>query len=150
YILNGLIRCPECGYRMVSGSSKGSKGKRYRYYVCGLFHNKGSKACSAHSIRADRAEEQEFEELERIVSEPYVLKRIVDNVNEKRIDARTPINDEIKILQTKLNKVEVRINNITNQLMDDPSLVAIFKPKLTGLTEEQAELQSKLKALNTE
>lgn len=150
YILNGLIRCPECGYGMVSGSSKGAKGKKYRYYVCGLFHNKGSKACSAHSIRADRAEEQVFEELERIVSEPYVLNRIVDNVNEKRIDARTPINDEIKILQSKLNKVEVRINNITNQLMDDPSLVAIFKPKLTGLTEEQAELQSKLKALNTE
>lgn len=56
YILNGLIRCPKCGYGMVSGSSKGAKGKKYRYYVCGLFHNKGSRACSAHSMQADQAE----------------------------------------------------------------------------------------------
>ncbi|GGM28296.1 recombinase RecB [Paraliobacillus quinghaiensis] len=150
YILNGLIRCPECGYGMVSGSSKGAQGKRYRYYVCGLFHNKGSKACSAHSIRADRAEQQVFEELKRIVSEPYVLKQIIDSVNENRNNAETPINDEIKILQSKLNKVKVRINNITDQLMDDPSLVNIFKPKLTKLTEEQSKLNIQLEALNSE
>ncbi|MFC4402366.1 recombinase family protein [Gracilibacillus xinjiangensis] len=150
YILNGLVRCPKCGYGMVSASSKGSKGKRYRYYVCGLFHNKGSKACSAHSIRADYAEQQVMEELKRIVSEPYVLNKIIDNVNEQRSDAKTPINDEIKVLQSKLNKVEVRINNITEQLMDDPSLVAIFKPKLKGLTEEQQDFQNRLEALNSE
>ncbi|MBP2257476.1 recombinase family protein [Virgibacillus alimentarius] len=150
YILNGLVRCPKCGYGMVSASSKGSKGKKYRYYVCGLFHNKGSKACSAHSIRADLAEQQVMEELKRIVSEPYVLNQIIDNVNEQRSDAKTPINDEIKVLQSKLNKVEVRINNITEQLMDDPSLVAIFKPKLKGLTEEQGDFQNRLEALNSE
>ncbi|NWO15164.1 recombinase family protein [Virgibacillus sp.] len=150
YILNSLLRCPKCGYGMVSASSKGSKGKKYRYYVCGLFHNKGSKACSAHSIRSDRAEQQVMDELKRIVSEPYVLNQIIDNVNKNRSEAETPINDEIKVLQSKLNKVEVRINNITDQLMDDPSLVAIFKPKLTSLTEEQEDLQNKLEALNTE
>lgn len=150
YILNGLVRCPKCGYGMVSASSKGSKGKRYRYYVCGQFHNKGSKACSAHSIRADLAEQQVMEELKRIVSEPYVLNQIIDNVNVKRRDALTPINDEIKVLQSKLNKVEVRINNITEQLMDDPSLVAIFKPKLKGLTQEQQDFQNRIEALNSE
>ncbi|MGY3714915.1 recombinase family protein [Sutcliffiella cohnii] len=150
YILNGLVRCPKCGYGMVSASSKGSKGKKYRYYVCGLFHNKGSKACSAHSIRADLAEQQVMEELKRIVSEPYVLNKIIDNVNEQRSEAKTPINEEIKVLQSKLNKVEVRINNITEQLMDDPSLVAIFKPKLKGLTKEQGDFQNRLEALNSE
>lgn len=150
YILNGLVRCPKCGYGMVSASSKGSKGKRYRYYVCGQFHNKGSKACSAHSIRADLAEQQVMEELKCIVSEPYVLNQIIDNVNVKRRDAKTPINDEIKVLQSKLNKVEVRINNITEQLMDDPSLVAIFKPKLKGLTKEQQDFQNRLESLNSE
>ncbi|GAB3051657.1 recombinase family protein [Virgibacillus ainsalahensis] len=149
YILNGLIRCPECGYGMVSASSKGSKGTKYRYYVCGLFHNKGSRACSAHSIRADRSEQHVFDELNRIVSEPYVLKRIIDNVNQKRSNAKTPINDEIKILKSKLNKTEVHINNITDQLMDDPLLATIFKPKLTGLTEEKSNLQNKLESLNS-
>jgi len=150
YILNGLIRCPKCGYGMVSGSSKGAKGKKYRYYVCGLFHNKGSRACSAHSIRADLAEQQVFEQLKRIASEPYVLKRVIDKINQKRSQAKEPINNEINLLESKLKKVDIRINNITNQLMDDPSLVTIFKPKLKELTEEKAEIQSKLEALNIE
>ncbi|MFB6466471.1 recombinase family protein [Cytobacillus sp. Hz8] len=142
YILNGLTRCPECGYGMVSGSSKGAKGIKYRYYVCGLFHNKGS--------RADLAERQVFEELNRIASEPYVLKRIIDNINQKRRQAKTPITEEINVLQSKLNKVEIRINNITNELMDDPSMKAIFKPKLKELKEEELKIQTKLEALNTE
>lgn len=150
YILNGLIRCPKCGYGMVSGSSKGEKGKKYRYYVCGLFHNKGSRACSAHSIRADLAEHQVFEELKRIASKPYVLKGIIDDINQKRSKAKEPINNEINILQSKLKKVDVRISNITNQLMDDPSLVSIFKPKLKELIEEKSIIQSNLEILNVE
>ncbi|MED4353970.1 recombinase family protein [Schinkia azotoformans] len=150
YILNGLIRCPKCGYGMVSGSSKGEKGKKYRYYVCGLFHNKGSRACSAHSIRADTAEYQVFEELKRIASEPYALKGIIDDINQKRSKAKEPINNEINILQSKLKKVDVRISNITNQLMDDPSLVSIFKPKLKELIEEKSVIQSNLEILTAE
>lgn len=150
YILNGLIRCPKCGYGMVSGSSKGAKGKKYRYYVCGLFHNKGSRACSAHSIRADFAEQQVYEELKRISSEPYVLKRVIDEINKKRSQAKDPINTEILVLQSKLNKLDIRINNITNELMDDPSLLTIFKPKLKELTDEKFLIQKNLEALNTE
>uniref|UniRef100_UPI00037F837C recombinase family protein n=1 Tax=Alkalibacillus haloalkaliphilus TaxID=94136 RepID=UPI00037F837C len=150
YILNGLLKCPKCGYGMVSGASKGAKGKKYRYYNCGLFHNKGSKACSAHSIRSDRAEEQVFEELKRIVSEPYVLKKIIGEVNETRSQATSPINDEIKMAHSKLKKVDTRINNITDQLMDDPSLAAIFKPKLNDLMTEKNDIQNRLESLNTE
>lgn len=150
FILNGLVRCPECGYGMVAGTSKGAKGKRYRYYVCGLFHNKGSKACSAHSIRADYAEEYVFEELKRITSEPSVIEEIITNVNNLRMDAKTPINDEITLLKSKLNKVKVRINNITNKLMDEPELVNIFKVKLSELTEEEADLQERMSSLLVE
>ncbi|MEI5908367.1 recombinase family protein [Bacillus spongiae] len=150
FILSGLIKCPKCGYDMVPGLSKGSNGKKYRYYVCGLFHNKGSNACSAHSIRAERAEEYVFNELKRIVSEPYVLSQIIENINQQRIQAKTPINEEINILCSKLNKVETRISNITNQLMDDPSLVSIFKPKLKELMEEQSTLHNKIESLNSE
>jgi len=150
FILNGLVRCPECGYGMVAGTSKGAKGKRYRYYVCGLFHNKGSKACSAHSIRADYAEDYVFEELKRITSEPSVIEEIITNVNNLRMDAKTPINDEITLLKSKLNKVKVRINNITNKLMDEPELVNIFKVKLSELTEEEADLQERMSSLLVE
>lgn len=150
FILSRLIRCPKCGYGMVPGLSKGSKGKRYRYYVCGNFHNKGSKVCSAHSIRAERAEQQVFDELTSIVSEPYVLKQVIKKVNEKRSNAKNPIEEEISILSSKLRKIETRIDNITSQLMDDPTLVSIFKPKLKELTNEQSNLHNQLEKLNTE
>ncbi len=31
--------------------------RKHRYYVCGNFHNKGSSACKANSIKAYEAEE---------------------------------------------------------------------------------------------
>lgn len=43
YLLRGILLCPDCSTRMVTGSnSKNSRGKT-RYYQCGTYHRKGSK-----------------------------------------------------------------------------------------------------------
>ncbi|KGX84839.1 recombinase family protein [Pontibacillus litoralis] len=150
YLLSGLVRCPQFGNGMVPGRSNGGNGKKYRYYVCGFHHNKGKTACRANSIRAERVEESVFEELKRIVAEPYVLKNIVQSVNDKRMNAKDPIDEQIRIHESKLRKIEGRIDNTTTQLMDDPTLAAIFKPKLQEMMEEKASLEQKIEELNVE
>lgn len=89
-----------------------------------------------------------FDELSRIASQPVVLKRIVEKVNEQRAQAQQPVSEEIKVIQSKLKRVETRTDNITEELMDDPSLVSIFKPKLEALTAEKMELQQRIEQLN--
>lgn len=149
FILSGIIRCPECGYGMVPGRSTGHKGKKYRYYVCGKFHTKGSHACHANSMRAEIAEQHVFNELKRIVSNPYVLQELIGSVNKKRSQAKSPITDEINIVRSKLKKVTQRIDNISDKLIDRPSLVSILEPKLIKLEDEKKEFQNRLESLNT-
>lgn len=87
FILTGLLKCPVCGSGMVAGRSKGAMGISYRYYVCGEHHNKGKAACSANSIRADTAEQQVMHRLSSLVSSPTVLKKIIEKVNEQRLNS---------------------------------------------------------------
>ena len=48
YPLSGYVFCADCGGSMVVKTTT-SKGKQYRYYVCGE-NKKNSKVCSPHSI----------------------------------------------------------------------------------------------------
>lgn len=148
FILSGIIKCPQCGAGMVAGRSKGAGGKSYRYYICGQFHNKGKAICSSHSIRADMAEQHIIDELSRIVNEPYILKKLLKKINQNRASADQSIQEERKLIQSQLSKLESNKNKIMDNMMIDPELVQIFKPKLLEIQQEQKTLQDRLEGLN--
>lgn len=143
YILTKLIRCPQCGAGMVAGKSKGAN-KTYRYYKCGTFHNKGASECSANSINADRAERQVLEEFKRIVTESQFLQRLVYKMNKERENAKQPLLEEKKHLESELNKCERYISNITDKLMKDPDLMTTFAEKLKEQQQVKLSYQQQL------
>lgn len=143
YILTKLIRCPQCGAGMVAGKSKGAN-KTYRYYKCGTFHNKGASECSANSINADVAERQVLEEFKRIVTESKFLQRLVQKMNKERENAKEPLIQEKKRLETTLNKCDKYIANITDSLMKDPDLMPIFAEKLKEQQQAKLTFQQQL------
>ncbi|HDR8412855.1 TPA: recombinase family protein [Bacillus cereus] len=143
YILTKLIRCPQCGAGMVAGKSK-SANKTYRYYKCGTFHNKGASECSANSINADKAEHQVLEEFKRIVTESQFLQRLVFKMNKERENAKQPLVEEKKHLESELNKCEKYISNITDKLMKDPDLMATFAEKLKEQQQAKLSFQQQL------
>lgn len=58
-LLTGILHCPnpQCNAPMAASNTtntlKDGTKKRIRYYSCSNFRNKGSKVCSANSVRAD-------------------------------------------------------------------------------------------------
>src|SRR5699024_3005579 len=92
YFLTSLIKCPKCGYGMVAAKSKISKDKYYRYYICGLFHNKCKNACRSHSIRAERAEQQVLDIIKTIATNSSMVSKILKEVNKQRTAVKTKIN----------------------------------------------------------
>lgn len=150
YILSGLLKCPVCGHGMVPSRSKGAAGQTYRYYTCGQYHNKGKEACRPNSIRADKAEQHVFEELSRIVSHPSALKKIIAETNKQRSYSMEPIQEEIKLLKSKINKIIGHIDKLMNALLDEELPQEIVKPKLVSSQEQKKQLEARLEALNTE
>jgi site-specific DNA recombinase len=58
FLLSSILRCPDCDQGMVSSittyTRKDGSKRKHRYYVCGVFHNKGSSACKANSITTQK------------------------------------------------------------------------------------------------
>lgn len=141
YILSGLVKCPVCGHGMVPGRAKGSAGVTYRYYNCGQFHNKGTTVCSVNGIRADILESAVFNQLSELVSNPAIIKRILNVANEQRKNAETPILEEERAIHTKLKHTESQIINIITALANGMNSKAV-QSKLEQLEAEKEQYES--------
>jgi len=54
YLFAGFLRCFDCGYALIRNCTS-PKGKKYVYYKCRTYNQKGNKACNApHSVRYER------------------------------------------------------------------------------------------------
>ena len=84
FLLGGLIRCKECGYKMSSCfTNKHSNGKlkRYYYYRCTCTNKKGWQACSIKEVSAERIEKYILENLERISIDRNYIENLVFKLN---------------------------------------------------------------------
>ena len=147
FILAGLIRCPACGHGMVAGHAKGATGQSYRYYICGQHHNKGKTVCSPHGIRADVAEKQVFDELSRIVTDDYLLKKLVEKINSARMNAEKPLLEEKKLIEGQIAKKQKKLDNLKEKILTDTDLLEMFKPNLFALQDEIKSLQQQREEL---
>jgi site-specific DNA recombinase len=72
FLLSKLLRCPDCGQGMVPSITtytlKDGAKRKHRYYTCSNFHNKGSAACKANSIKAYEAEDTVIKKIEQFSS----------------------------------------------------------------------------------
>lgn len=144
YILSGILKCPACGHGMVPARSKGGSGEQYRYYVCGQFHNKGASVCRSNMIKAEYAEQQVMDEFHRIVAKPYILRKLVDHINQQRANTELPLLDEKKVVEQQIAKVQRKLKSLKERIINDPDLSDIFKPDLLATQSELHSLQARL------
>ncbi|MGN7384096.1 recombinase family protein [Paenibacillus sp. SAFN-117] len=144
YLLSGILKCPVCGHGMVPARSKGNSGSQYRYYACGQFHNKGKSICRSNMIKAEYAEQQVMDELHRIIAKPYILKKLVERINQQRANAELPLLDEKKAIENQIAKVQRKLKSLKEKIMIDPELAELFKPDLLATQSELNSLQERL------
>lgn len=151
YPLTGIMKCPECGAGMVGASTvnklKSGEKKRIRYYSCGRFHNKGSIACRANSVRADDAELFVIDELTKFLNGLDTIEAIVKEINTKRLEDKEPIEKMIEYNETELRRLNVRQKKIfeafENGLLDDD----VFKSRMSQLSADEKDLRHKIREL---
>lgn len=142
--LTGLLKCPVCGYGMVAARTtntlKDGTKRRFRYYSCGLFKNKGSSACSANSVRADEAEEYVFSRIKDVILNERVLKDIVANLNRTRVEVIKPLEENKKFVDRQIESHMVKKKRVFD-LYEDGHL-----PK-EMLTERLKEIETILEQM---
>jgi site-specific DNA recombinase len=85
----------------------------------------------------------------------YTLRRkekqhALAETNKQRSYSMEPIQEEIKLLKSKINKIIGHIDKLMNALLDEELPQEIVKPKLVSSQEQKKQLEARLEALNTE
>lgn len=130
-ILTGLISCPQCSASMSASTTvntlKDGTKKRIRYYSCSNFRNKGSKVCSANSVRADVIEKYVMNQILEIVKSDKVIKQVVERVNQEHQIDTSALNHDIAYKQQQYDEVQIKLDNLIKTLEDNPDLTSVLK-----------------------
>ncbi|UXT62735.1 recombinase family protein [Staphylococcus aureus] len=133
-LLTGIIRCPQCGAAMAASNTtntlKDGTKKRIRYYSCSNFRNKGSKVCSANSVRADVIEKYVMDQILEIVKSDKVLKQVVERVNQENQVDVAALNHDIAYKQQQFDEINTKLKNLIQTIEDNQDLTSALKPTI--------------------
>lgn len=133
-ILTGLISCPQCSAPMAASNTtntlKDGTKKRIRYYSCSNFRNKGSKVCSANSVRADVIEKYVMDQILEIVKSDKVLKQVVERVNQENQIDIAALNHDIAYKQQQFDEINTKLKNLVQTIEDNLDLISALKPTI--------------------
>ncbi|MBU6574140.1 recombinase family protein [Staphylococcus aureus] len=133
-LLTGIIHCPQCGAPMAASNTtntlKDGTKKRIRYYSCSNFRNKGSKVCSANSVRAEVIEKYVMDQILEIVKSDKVLKQVVERVNQDSQIDMAALNHDIAYKQQQFDEINIKLKNLIQTIEDNPDLTSALKPTI--------------------
>ena len=132
--MTGLISCERCGAAYAASNTtntlKDGTKKRIRYYSCSNFRNKGSKVCSANSVRADVIEKYVMDQILEIVKSDKVLKQVVERVNQENQVDVAALNHDIAYKQQQFDEISTKLKNLIQTIEDNPDLASTLKPTI--------------------
>ena len=133
-LLTGIIFCEKCGAAYAASNTtntlKDGTKKRIRYYSCSNFRNKGSKVCSANSVRADVIEKYVMDQILEIVKSDKVLKQVVERVNQENQVDVAALNHDIAYKQQQFDEINTKLKNLIQTIEDNPDLASALKPTI--------------------
>src|SRR5699024_5517183 len=91
------------------------------------FRNKGSKVCSANSVRADVIEKYVMDQILEIVKSDKVIKQVVERVNQEHQIDTSALNHDIAYKQQQYDEVQIKLDNLIKTLEDNPDLTSVLK-----------------------
>ena len=146
FLLSGLLRCPDCGQGMVPSITthtlKDGTKRKHRYYVCGDFHNKGSSACRANSIKAYDAEDSVINRIETILSKKRLYKTLQD-INSNSFDSHSQLNRKLENIEERLSEIESLQDRYMEAFEKKTLPTALLQERLQKVGNEKEELQQK-------
>lgn len=153
FYLRGLIKCPECGNNMVCRrtyyKTKKSKERTIkRYYICSLFNRSGSSACHSNAINAEVVERVINVHLNRILSQPNVIKDIATNVIAElkaKHNTKSNIMIDIDSLEKQKSKIKAQQERLLELFLDDQMDSEMLKTKQSQMNEQLEMLDKQIK-----
>ena len=120
FLLNGILKCPECGSGMVANYRyrKTKNGRtRISHYACGAHHNKGRQACKANLIKADVIEDMVLQAVGKYLKDGSLSTMLYDYIHKKATD-KSALSNMINTLEDDIANVEDKVQRVKDLFED--------------------------------
>nr|WP_278184599.1 zinc ribbon domain-containing protein [Desulfofarcimen acetoxidans] len=110
--MKGLLLCPDCGNKMVTGSNSIKSRSYTRYYHCGTYQRKGPISCKRNPVPKDRFGAKLLDvfvsELSQLL-EPGIfeleIERYTDKLNKDIYNQITELEGGIKYIAKRIERL---------------------------------------------
>ena len=159
YLFSGMLRCADCGSSMIRNFTF-MKGKKYTYYKCRAYNQRGVQACSrSHSIPEDLLVDMVRHTINAHLQTLVDIKRAIDAINQHR-DKQPLSFDYGKLIKDKQRQKDELLTMKTNAHMRYFGFVTgdediVLKKEdlvamINSMDERIAALNDQITALETE
>ncbi len=147
FLLSSILRCPDCGQGMVPSIttytlSDGTK-RKHRYYVCSDFHNKGSAACKANSVKAYDAENALFQRIESFLSNKQKFYETINSLTKTSIESIKILKKELEETDSKLEETLALQNRYLEAFEQNLFPVTVLQERLQQVAIEKSAIEQK-------
>lgn len=137
YLLPGLVKCPVCGSSMFPWhtyhKNKNGTVRKYYYYACGMYMNKGSSICKPNVVKALEADAKVLNFISTYLSNDAWQNKVIAEIR-KRLSAGSNARQQVDFLKNRISKLKSQKLDLLIKYEDG----SIDKDELTKKT---AELQ---------
>jgi len=116
FILQGLLRCGNCGSYLTTKYATSSTGKRHFYYQCTQNSHNGKEGCEMKYVPADKLEEIVLNKIKSLSVDKSLLDDISLKANESMDDELQELVDRRKDHENKLIAIKDKISNLIDAI----------------------------------
>jgi len=147
FLLSGMAYCGRCGKALVG---KYAKSGQFAYYVCGMLDKKGSGACQARYLNADKFETIVISKIrERILTRENLIK-LVKLVNEEMDRATKSYQNELNMICDEVIDVNHRLERVYDAIETGKINLDELVPRIRELQSRQEQLQTRKIEIETQ
>ena len=151
YLLQGLLRCGNCGSAMCPQPGIGRNGHYYPYYSCSASEKSAGTACPFRYVPAEAADRAILEFLKRLVLKPDLVEAFARRANESTSETLSKIKSDLARVREQLVSVRAKIGNFLDAIAEGgKTAMASLKGRLQALESEREELEASEARLKAE
>ena len=151
YLLQGLLRCGLCGYRMSPRPGLGRSGHYYPYYCCGIAEKSVGGACPRRYAPAESLDKAVLEFMKQLHLKPERIKSIAERANVFTSETIGKLKLDLERVHSQLLNVRAKISHLVDALADGgKDAMASVRDRLNLLEGERSALDETEKRLKAE
>ncbi len=147
FLLQGLVRCGECGSLMSSHYSV-KNGQKYFYYKCTKVMHRNKEACLSKPLSAREFENAVIEKIKELSQDRSQLEATLQNANLVVQEELKPLRERKVLLEKAKREKEEEIQRLIKAIKTGILEIESIERELKQLEKERKTLEGEVEELN--